>query len=66
MNKYIVGREIVHDLFYIYMSELGENSKVSNRLDEAVIKKISSLVTNFHSILLPKAKNSDVYRDLTE
>lgn len=48
------------------MSELGENSKVSNRLDEAVIKKISSLVTNFHSILLPKAKNSDVYRDLTE
>ena len=48
------------------MSELGENSKISNNLEEVALKKISDFVSSFHSSLLPKANNSGVYRDLSE
>ena len=35
-------------------------------LEELALKKISEFVTRFHSVLVPKVANSEVYRELSE
>lgn len=35
-------------------------------IEESALQKISELITKFHSLLLPKASSTSVYRDLSE
>ena len=48
------------------MSFLGPNSKLYPNLEDLALKKISELITRFHSVLLPMTNDSGVYRDLSD
>ena len=47
------------------MSSANETDKNAHAIEEMVYKKISDLLTNFHSILLPKTYNTSIFRDLS-
>ena len=47
------------------MSEVNETDKNSPSIEEMAFKKISDLLTKFHSILLPKTNNTSIFRDLS-
>lgn len=51
---------------FLIMAFQYDSPKNHHNIDQITIEKVSSLITRFHAVLLPKANKTGIFRDLSE